>query len=271
MPSSPTLTEDVVETRQRTRRPLFRYEGDVDQARRDFEKRPGANLRYVLRKRIAWMRKYVKPGARVVEVGCGAGFTPRFLQREIELTDTEPRPWVNRVVDAQAMPYEDASLDVLIANNVVHHLAYPDRFFREAARVLRPGGYVLLQECNCSRTTQIALRLTGHEDYDFGADPFDSSRPCNNSDDPWSANCAIPNLLFDDLPRFTARYPQFEVVETRLSEFFINFNSGGIVSRAPYVPLPWLALRILDAIDAMLVALSPSVFASQRRIVLRRC
>ena len=250
---------------------LVRYAGDALRAREEYEKRPGSNLKYLLRKRFSWMQRYLGPQAYAVEVGCGAGFSELFLRAgTLELTDAEPRPWARRVVDAQVLPYADASVDVLIANNVIHHLAYPDRFFRGAARVLRPGGYLLIQECNCSCTTRIALRATGHEDYDFSADPFDATRPCNDSGDPWSANCAIPNLLFDDLERFRRHYPEFGVVEAGMSEFFIQFNSGGVTATVPYVPLPWTALRVLDIIDWALVRVAPGVFASQRRLVLRR-
>jgi SAM-dependent methyltransferase len=217
------------------------------------------------------MQRYLGPETYAVEVGCGAGFSAMFLHAgTLELTDTEPHPWVDRVVDALAMPYATASVDVLIANNVVHHLAYPDIFFREAARVLRPGGHLLLQECDASLMTRIALRVTGHEAYDFRTEVFDSSSPCNDPRDPWSANCAIPNLLFDDLPRFQTAYPEFEVREMRRSEFFVHFNCGGITSSGPYIPLPEVAMRVLDAIDFILVAIAPRVFASQRRIVLRR-
>ncbi len=217
------------------------------------------------------MQRYVGDDTLAVELGCGAGFTRLFLRgARLELTDVEPRPWVDRIVDALAMPYADGAVDVLIANNVVHHLARPPLFFAEAARVLRTGGHLLLQECDCSLTTRLAIRLTGHEAYDLTADPFDPAEVCNDPADPWSANCAIPNLLFDDVDRFERRFPAFRVVEQRRSEFFVYFNSGGIVGRAPYVPLPTLALRLLDLFDAALVRVAPGVFASQRRIVLER-
>jgi SAM-dependent methyltransferase len=244
---------------------------DVVRAREDYATRRGANLRYVLRKRFSWMQRYLGPDTYAVEVGCGAGFSPLFLHAgRIELTDAEPRPWVDRVVDAHALPHDSTSIDALIANNVIHHLAFPDRFFREATRVLKPGGYLLIQECDCALTTRVALRLTGHEGYDFSADPFDPSKPCNDAGDPWSANCAIPNLLFDDLRKFAAHYPDFEVVDSARSEFFLHFNSGGVSSRTPYVPLPEIGMRVVDAVDAVLVRLVPSVFSSQRRVVLRR-
>jgi SAM-dependent methyltransferase len=250
---------------------LVRYAGDALRARDEYATRRGSNLKFLLNKRFSWMQQYLGAQTYAVEVGCGAGFSELFLHSgTLELTDAEPRPWAKRIVDAQELPYADASLDVLIANNVIHHIAYPDRFFRGAARVLRPGGHLLIQECNCSLTTRIALRVTGHEGYDFSADPFDPTRACNDSSDPWSANCAIPNLLFDDLDRFRDHYPQFAVVESGMSEFFVQFNSGGVTATVPYVPLPWAALRVADAIDRALVALSPSVFASQRRLVLRR-
>jgi SAM-dependent methyltransferase len=251
--------------------PVVSHTGDVARARAEYERRRGSNLRYALRKRFSWMQRYLGPKTYAVEVGCGAGFSERFLRAgRLELTDAEPHPWVARVVDAHELPHADGSVDVLIANNVIHHVAYPDRFLREAARVLRPGGYLLVQECNCSKTTEWALRATGHEGYDWSADPFDATRPCNDPKDPWSANCAIPNLLFDDLARFRDRYPTFEVVETGQSEFFIHFNTGGVSARVPYLPLPELALRVVDAIDNALVAFAPRVFASQRRIALRR-
>ncbi len=250
---------------------LVRYAGDAQRARDEYEKRPGANLRFLLRKRFSWMQRYLGPQTYAVEIGCGAGFSELFLHAgRLELTDAEPRPWATRVVDAQELPYSNASVDVLIANNVIHHLAYPDRFFRGAARVLRPGGHLLIQECNCSWTTRLALRVTGHEDYDFSADPFDVSRPCNDPSDPWSANCALPNLLFDDPRRLRAHYPEFEIVDSAMSEFFIQFNSGGVTATVPYIPLPQAALQVVDMIDRALVAVAPGVFASQRRLALRR-
>jgi SAM-dependent methyltransferase len=250
---------------------IVKHAGDVVRARESLATRRGSNLRYVLRKRLLWMQRYLGPTTYAVELGCGAGFSEMFLRAgTLELTDTEPRPWVRRVVDAHALPYADASVDVIIVNNVIHHLAYPDRFFREAARVLRRGGHVLVQECDASLTTRLALRLTGHEGYDLGVDPFDASTPCNDPADPWSANCALPNLLFDDLERVRSHYPEFETSDARRSEFLIHFNCGGVTATAPYLPLPEAALRVLDAIDGILVRLAPDIFASQRRIVLRR-
>ena len=50
----------------------------------------------------------------------------------------------------------------------------------------------------------------------------------------------------------------------------MQFNSGGVTASVPYLPLPWAAMHIVDAIDRVLVGVAPGLFASQRRLVLRR-
>ena len=42
--------------------------------------------------------------------------------------------------DVESLPVSDASVDGVVANMILHHLADPSLVFREMARVLRPGG-----------------------------------------------------------------------------------------------------------------------------------
>lgn len=42
--------------------------------------------------------------------------------------------------DVERLPLPDASVDGVVANMILHHLARPQAVLREAARVLRPGG-----------------------------------------------------------------------------------------------------------------------------------
>ena len=98
--------------------------------------------------------------ARVLELGCGPGrLWSENLARipadwQITLTDFSPgmldearrnlaqseRPFAFEVVDAQAIPFEDAGFDGVIANHMLYHV--PDRpgALAEIRRVLRPGG-----------------------------------------------------------------------------------------------------------------------------------
>jgi ubiquinone/menaquinone biosynthesis C-methylase UbiE len=48
--------------------------------------------------------------------------------------------------DAEALPFADASFDVVTARIAPHHFPNPQRFVQEVARVLRPGGRFLLDD-----------------------------------------------------------------------------------------------------------------------------
>src|SRR5262249_57472416 len=47
------------------------------------------------------------------------------------------------VVDAQWLPFQDASLDALLANHMLYHVPDRARALREFARVLKPGASLL--------------------------------------------------------------------------------------------------------------------------------
>ncbi len=48
-------------------------------------------------------------------------------------------------VDAEAMPFEDASFDLIIANHLLEHVAHPERALAEFERCLAPGGMLIAQ------------------------------------------------------------------------------------------------------------------------------
>jgi SAM-dependent methyltransferase len=96
---------------------------------------------------------------RSLEIGAGTGyFSLNLLQagviREAVATDISPGMLsaldgnaqrlgleVDTVAaDAEALPFEDASFDLVFGHAVLHHLPDLDQAFSEFARVLRPGG-----------------------------------------------------------------------------------------------------------------------------------
>jgi len=48
------------------------------------------------------------------------------------------------LVDAEEIPYPDASFDLVTCRIAPHHFPHPDRFVQEAARVLKSGGRFVL-------------------------------------------------------------------------------------------------------------------------------
>ena len=101
------------------------------------------------------------PYARSLEIGAGTGyFTINLLQegvvRSAVATDISPGMLdalqanaaevgvevETRVADAERLPFEDESFDLVLGHAVLHHIPDLDQAFREFARVLRPGGTV---------------------------------------------------------------------------------------------------------------------------------
>lgn len=84
---------------------------------------------------------------RMLDVGCGEmPYLALFdaHAREIVGMDTADNPQASLVGTIEAIPAEDASFDVVLCAQVLEHVDHPAQGVRELARVVRPGGRVLL-------------------------------------------------------------------------------------------------------------------------------
>ncbi len=73
--------------------------------------------------------------------------TPAMLDAaEKHLTDKGVRNVAYRRADAEAMPFDDASFDLVTCRIAPHHFDDVARFVEEAARVLKPDGVLLVQD-----------------------------------------------------------------------------------------------------------------------------
>jgi SAM-dependent methyltransferase len=95
------------------------------------------------------------PGVRVLDAGCGSGGTSAIAARRgavvtgVDLSDqmiavcrekTELAGCAFEVGSLEALPFEDASFDAVIASMVLHFCASPTRVLQELKRVLVPSG-----------------------------------------------------------------------------------------------------------------------------------
>jgi SAM-dependent methyltransferase len=140
---------------------------------------------------VAW-----PSGARVLEVGCGAGWmwaeAAARLPGDLDLTLTDISPGMVReavervgslgryrqtrgtVADVQDLPFCNAGFDVVVANYVLHHVPDATRAVGEMARVVRPGGAVVVAcvgDGHLTELHQIRREVFG----DLGLDAFGSS------------------------------------------------------------------------------------------------
>lgn len=247
-------------------------EGDVGAARSSFLESRFNNLEYLLKKRFEWMNQYLDGKEKILELGSGAGFSPLYIKsKNLKLSDVEKRLWTHVVIDALDTKLPDASQDVIICSHMIHHLAQPLIFLDEMSRVLKPGGMLIIQEINTSWFMRLILYVMKHEGWSYDINVFDRKQICNDSRDPWSANCAIPELLFESKERFERSVPAFRIEKNTLSEVLLFPLSGGVIARSRFIPeLPMFALKIVDLIDSILVKTMPGLFASGRSVVLVR-
>lgn len=249
----------------------MRDEGDVEAARARFLRDRPPNLERLLRGRFEWMNAYLADKKDVVELGAGPAFSKEFITNpHFKTTDVAKRPWIDLEVDALNLPFAEESMDAVVCSHMIHHLAHPISFFRSVARVLRPGGLALIVDINTSFLMRSLLYAMRHEGWSYDVDVFDEETVANNPEDPWSANCAIPQLLFADPERFERAVPGLRVVRNDVFEGLIFPLSGGVISKTRTLQLPKLALDLVEWVDRRATRALPDIFALGRRVVLEK-
>jgi ubiquinone/menaquinone biosynthesis C-methylase UbiE len=124
----------------------------------------------------------------LLDVGCGTGPMVELLASELpgrRYTGLDLTPKMIEVAtdkgiegacfvvgDAEDLPFDDGSFDVVICANSFHHYPNPQAFFDGVARVLRPGGKLVLRDYTAAKPilwlmnhTEMPLaNLVGHGD-----------------------------------------------------------------------------------------------------------
>jgi SAM-dependent methyltransferase len=131
---------------------------------------PGVELRR------RFLLREARRGDRALDLGCGAGtFTAVLAELGADAIGVEvaeaalararsayPELEFRLVPLDGALPFRDGAFDLVWASEVIEHIADTERWLREVARVLAPGGRLLVTTPNHPR---LALAARGIERY----------------------------------------------------------------------------------------------------------
>ncbi|GAB3967740.1 methyltransferase domain-containing protein [Plantactinospora veratri] len=130
-----------------------------------------AMLHWLAEARAALVPPATRPGARLVDLGCGAGLlAPRVAGRGyrhvgVDLVRSALAQAAAHGVtpvngDVGAVPLADGCADVVAAGEVLEHVPDWRRVVAEAARLLRPGGTLVLDTLNATALSRLlAVRV----------------------------------------------------------------------------------------------------------------
>lgn len=127
--------------------------------------------------RVEYILSNVK--GKILDVGCSACTLHQKVKESFPLEDVygvdieiTKNTKYYRQASAEKIPFESAFFDSLIAGELIEHLENPEEFVKEAARVLRKGGAMVLTTPN---KDSLINRIFGSYNTDIHISLFNKS------------------------------------------------------------------------------------------------
>ena len=142
--------------------------------------RPGGAfemLRWIAKARAELVPPATRPGAVLVDLGCGGGLLAPYVTSlgyahvgvdlvAVSLKLARDHGVMPVRADANAVPLADGCADVVSAGELLEHVVDPSTVVTEACRLLRPGGLLVLDTVNATARARfiavtVAERIPG--------------------------------------------------------------------------------------------------------------
>jgi SAM-dependent methyltransferase len=142
--------------------PVVQHDVEIQSNRQSWDKKPLLRAVYRRFHELIASRLDRTLTGQIVELGSGMGSIKDVIP-ECITTDLFANPWLDRQENAYSLSFADGSVSNLILFDVWHHLRYPGTALKEFARVLAPGGRVIIFDPAISWSGRVIYGLFHHE------------------------------------------------------------------------------------------------------------
>ncbi len=235
----------------------YKYEHALDSPERTLEHKKVIRSKHFLHKLyLEWYEEFIKeteknPEGTFLELGSGGGFL-KEVKPSVICSDILDLPGNDMTFSALEMPFEDNSLDGIFMIDTFHHIPDSEKFLKEAIRVLRPQGKMIMTEPANSPWGRLIYKNLHHEPFNPEGDwTFPQEGPLSG------ANGALPWIVFErDSEKFRKLFPELKITDVRYHTPFRYLISGGLSFRQP---VPDFSYPVFKAIDDLSVRVSKKI------------